>query len=530
MTAIQALDFPLGPLAGPTLVLLGLPPNAPRSSLGRLTEAFFLWAAGSAGLSSGEFPPVRQWFREFLIAERTSVNRSPGLVAAGLPLLVPTWATLQPQPAPNHTWVEVMAAGVPVSAAVVAYSLTLIFEESKAIDRYNRAVGHDPRKVFFSFRARAAASGCSFLVPAMDLDQSASAAGVRTWSEPPRKRLQMAQAGLAAGPAPEADRRLVRPPEALAREAGLRSMAASVMSSWQSYASGLRCWSVFMDSCFPADPHFPARVHHVSAFAPFFQNGDTLEKYLSHVHFGERLLLLDRGLTRDQEKAAVRGARKGRPRREGPAFRRATVLALVHAALSAGRVDLARLMVIARAWLLRVQSEGLGLQANGRAGLLPDSIAWHSVVTVVSPAPRPCVRITWRVRKNAPGGDSAERTCSCGPSPESRLLCGPCALLGQIAEVATSGSPPAAPLFPGLAGNAGLAAFRRVAAAVALRPAWHAFRRGMAQDMLAGGHPLGEILLAGGWRSGAFLRYLTRFDLDRRVALEHAMAESGDEG
>jgi len=51
----------------------------------------------------------------------------------------------------------------------------------------------------------------------------------------------------------------------------------------------------------------------------------------------------------------------------------------------------------------------------------------------------------------------------------------------------------------------------------------------MAQDMLSRGDPLAEILLAGGWKSGAFLRYLSRRDLDERVALEYAMGESGDE-
>ena len=47
--------------------------------------------------------------------------------------------------------------------------------------------------------------------------------------------------------------------------------------------------------------------------------------------------------------------------------------------------------------------------------------------------------------------------------------------------------------------------------------------------MLPRGDPLAEILLAGGWRSGAFLRYLTRSDLDQRVALEFAIQASDDE-
>ena len=58
---------------------------------------------------------------------------------------------------------------------------------------------------------------------------------------------------------------------------------------------------------------------------------------------------------------------------------------------------------------------------------------------------------------------------------------------------------------------------------------WHAIRRGMAEEMLARGDPLAEILLAGGWRSGAFLKYVSRHSLDTRVALDFAYAVSDGE-
>ena len=529
MSAFLALSAAFGPLAGRFLAFLGLPPDADERALARTPEAFFLWAAIAAGLPADEESSARRWFREFLLRTRAVPARGPSQVLpSGEPALGPSWSSLHPRPAPHRTWVEVMATGTVVSASVVAYALSLIFSETDALARYNRAIGFAPERVVFSFRERALASNCAAYVASFGLDQSSPAAEAREWTEPPRKRLAMARAGLASGPARGADHRLVRPPEELALEAGLRGMAASISNSWKSYASGLRCWAVFMDALFPADPHFPALPHHVAAFAAFFQNGDTFEKYLSHVHFAERLLRLDRAVSRDFEKAVVRGARKGRPRREGPAFRRPSVLLLVQAAVAAGRVDLARLIAVARAWLLRVPSEGLPLQADGRRGLPPSSTRWHSVVTVVRPAPRPCVRISWRVRKNAPAGDASERTCTCGPAAPDPL-CGPCALLGQLASAAADGVPPDGLLFPALQRSAAREALRTVAAAFDLPPAWHAFRRGMAQDMLSDGRPLGEILLAGGWRSGAFLRYLSRFDLDRRVALEHAFAESGDE-
>ena len=59
------------------------------------------------------------------------------------------------------------------------------------------------------------------------------------------------------------------------------------------------------------------------------------------------------------------------------------------------------------------------------------------------------------------------------------------------------------------------------------RDRWRGLRVDRETERIA--DALAEILLAGGWRSGAFLRYLAKADLDKRVALEYAMAASGDE-
>ena len=51
----------------------------------------------------------------------------------------------------------------------------------------------------------------------------------------------------------------------------------------------------------------------------------------------------------------------------------------------------------------------------------------------------------------------------------------------------------------------------------------------MASDMLDNGAPLSMILRAGGWRSGAFLSYLTRSALDRRKAIKYTFNQSDSE-
>ena len=526
-----ALLAPLaGPAAGTVLALMSLEPAASADALFAQHEAFLGWAAASAGLSPEDVAALRSWFRTAAGDSRRGVP-VPSLSVDALrsPGTPTTWSAAQPRPAPNHSWAELAASGAVLSGAALAYVLELIFTEDKSLTRYNDAVQRDPGKELFSFRARAAASNCVHLVPPLAVDQSVAAATARTWADPPRKRLAAAASELHDGPARMADTRAVRSPQAILREAAMRSVAASVMGSWRSYASGLRCWSAYMDACHPSSPHFPAQAEHLRAFAPFFQNGDTLQKYVSHVHLGERLLGLDPAIRPPMERAIIRGAKKGSPRVEGPCFRRDDAARLVRAAVAKGRVDLARLFAVARAWLLRVPNEGLPLQANGRRFLPADALAWHSQVVLLAGRPRPRLRIVWRTRKNCPAGDSSERTCSCTDDPDSWLLCGPCALLSQMELAVTSGRSPADPLFPGLQGSAARSLFAAVASSVGLPPAWHAFRRGMAQDMLSRGDPLAEILLAGGWRSGAFLRYLSRQDLDRRVALEFAMAASGDE-
>ena len=143
------------------------------------------------------------------------------------------------------------------------------------------------------------------------------------------------------------------------------------------------------------------------------------------------------------------------------------------------------------------------------------------------PASRLVAVILLRTRKNAPFGERLSRLCTCNPSdPESLLLCGPCSLRGLLHDARRAGLSSDGLLF---GPEASLRTrFRRVCADLELPAAWHAFRRGMAADMLRGGSPIGEILVAGSWRSGAFLRYLRRAELDTRASVD--VSSSADPG
>ena len=65
----------------------------------------------------------------------------------------------------------------------------------------------------------------------------------------------------------------------------------------------------------------------------------------------------------------------------------------------------------------------------------------------------------------------------------------------------------------------------------AARVGTHAFRRGMAQDLVDGKGSLAEVLRAGGWSSSAYLKYLRTAQLDDKAVAKMVieLSESEDE-
>ena len=121
----------------------------------------------------------------------------------------------------------------------------------------------------------------------------------------------------------------------------------------------------------------------------------------------------------------------------------------------------------------------------------------------------------WLARRKAhPAGHLVSRTCVCASS--SPLLCGACALLAQRRQRVAEGAAPGDPLFPRFSARRLQPWLRETAAALGIPDAtWHSLRRGFASDLMSSGEPLAHILVAGGWRSGAFLRYIVRADAER---------------
>ena len=508
-----------------------------------LPAGWLSWAADVAALGPNGPAELLAWRESLFTSLPVPVlpgARGPVQAWVPSPVAASTFAARHPRRPANQGWIEVLAARRSVSGAAVAVAFDEVFLEAATLARFNVAVRADPQAVLFTFAERCRASGCEYLAPAVSLDSSVDVSRHPSFQEPPAKRIALAARALLLGPPLGADPRAVRPPASLAAEAGVRTMMASVARSWKSYRSGLRCWSAFMDAFFPSRPHFPAEFEALLQFAPLFRNSDTLRAYHGHIRFAERLLGLPSQVDDHLWAALLRGARRFKPQVARPRFLRPDVVRLVRAALAARDLDLARVVVIARCWLFRVSDELLPLQLDGRSGLEADDTRWHSVVSC-----RPAARsgpasasVRLRTRKNAPFGERIARACTCTPvDVESRLLCGPCSLRAAVSGHVAAGRSPRDRLF---GPSAELTSrFRRLCGELGLPPAWHAFRRGAASDMLRAGSAVGDILLAGSWRSGAFLRYLRRAEVDARAAadadgagdavLEAVFAESGSE-
>ena len=301
-----------------------------------------------------------------------------------------------------------------------------------------------------------------------------------------------------------------------------------------------------MDLFYPTRPHFPASREAAARFSVFIKNPGTLSQYWGHVRFGENLFLLDHLVPASISGQLSRGARAGHLPAARPRFLKDDVLKLIRLAVKAGDVDSARLYAVARAWLARAANELFPLQRNGRAGLSSADAGWHSRVTFTTtraPSALPgqprehdsppeasrrlVATIRLRTRKNAPFGERISRACTCVDLDfATYLLCGPCNLRAAVVASIKRGDSESARIFPSEATLR--SRFRHYCTEAQLRAGWHAFRRGAASDMLRSGSSVGDILLAGSWRSGAFLRYLRRAELDTRASLHTVGA--GDPG
>ncbi len=379
---------------------------------------------------------------------------------------------------PKHwSWPEVIAAQGPICAFGMGVALEQVY---------------DPKQfrstTCSTFEDRCRHSDCSSLILRIDLPSL----GVEppSWEGRPASRIKLSGQALLSSHLGPIDLNLWRFPGHLALEHGLRVMMSSVVSSWKSTRSSLWAWGSFVKAMFPHINHFEPDRQLLSAFASNFQNGATFSNYIGHLRSGMRWLGSPWKIDPQFLGGLLRGARKFHSKIDLPRLLQSDVEKLMIKAIEENEIPLARLMVIARHYLFRVENELMPLQIDGRGSLPHSSRAWHSSVNFFDKG----AEIHLRSRKNSPDGECLSRPCICNKSP---LLCGPCALRAQVDSHLLGGGRVTDRLFD-ISARRSISLIQSWCSVLSIeRPGWHSFRRGMATDLLLSGSTISQILRAG---------------------------------
>ena len=236
--------------------------------------------------------------------------------------------------------------------------------------------------------------------------------------------------------------------------------------------------------------HFPATANMVMRYMSIFGSFSTMQQYLKHLRWAHRFLHLDSTWETSSVKQCMNGLRKSSaPRRLKSSILSSAVRRVVLAAEAVNDLETAALAAVSRLFLLRVPSEGIPLEWDGE----------HSKVELFENS----ATITLMRRKNRAFPTSVERCCCCETSTAAL-----CAIhwLARLRAISKDGR-----VFH-MSTKFFVARVRFYATESKLPGAnnltSHAFRRGMAQDIVDNGGSLAVLLRAGDWHSRAFFLYL----------------------
>ena len=418
-------------------------------------------------------------------------------------------------PGAGLTCLEHVSAGRESSAFDVSNCFRWIFEEAASVAL---SVAYAPPwRHAFSFEDRCLASGCSHLIPAHSLDETSSDRCGRP-SLPPGKRIRLAGRELGCrDPLPGGSpSQAARHPHDLALEASVRTQFRSIRKSWKTVRAGITSYATFMFTVFPQVAHFPVRLAALRLWSNHFENGDTFAQYVSHLRFAHRVLSLPDIESPSILSSIIRGLRKDQPRRPRPRLAGDTLDRVIGLAVEEGDLKAARAYAVAYSFLFRCRDELFGLQIDGRSS--PQR--YHSHIVFDDSAEPPSVIVHLASRKNAPQGAVISRPCVCRAGARS-IRCGRCALRALARAHSASGRSSCRPMLESLKSKAALLDLRRRGESAGVTScSWHAFRRGAASDIIRSGGTVGFLLHQGGWKSGVFLKYLLRQDIEDRRTLE----------
>ena len=296
--------------------------------------------------------------------------------------------------------------------------------------------------------------------------------------------------------------------------ARIEAILGSVPGSLPTIRSALRCWSMFAFAALgPRGQALPPQSEWLVAWSRLFRNWKTYEKCVCYVQFGCELLGLPVEVFGHP---SIKRAKRSILLQQAPPqakhfLRRHIVEKLVQLAKKEGDSRSALLYLMAYAFLLRVPSECLpATKGNNGLGQARGNIIHQEGDTMV---------LTLAKRKIKPPDSVLARKCWCCASA---ITCPVHAIEPLLAELADG------PLFVGITPKIATNELRRrlscLGVAGAEEHVLRDFRRGHAMDLAESGAPLWQILLAGEWKSPAFLLYLDLNKIEMEAIMEAQQA------
>jgi len=403
------------------------------------------------------------------------------------------------------SWLELLAAGVPLTSQQFAAALHVIFDEDAYLLQTNKNFNPKAGELkLTTFAERCHQSGCGQFIPSAITSTSSTATNQRLSRGGPRKRIRTGQ---------EQTSMIVngawRFVGHIQLEVSVRTRLATVAGSWKSLQSELRAWGAFMDTYHPGVPHFPATFARLAAYVSFFDNSASGRKYIQAVQKASDIMGKVWPPERDVV-ALLRGASKFQTPGTKSYLVGTDTGVIVAELYKQGHVELAKLVAVCYTYQLRAQSEGFPLQSGVRQRD-PTGNDWHSDVIVTDST----VTIALRRRKNTGVPSEIKRHCICKVwRPKGFFVCGPCVLRKIIRERPGRRDR----LFQHVKPS-DIELIKKITHARGLGHAtWHGFRRGRTMDVVAGldmkNNPAASLTAlfdSGGWSHGsrAVFQYIT---------------------
>lgn len=339
---------------------------------------------------------------------------------------------------------------------------------------------------------------------------------IATASEPHPEIEHDVDFSIGVGPKKALDTLVKAVPVGVERQAWLikarvLALVGNCQRSMPSVRCGIRCWIGF--STHVLGPHHeicPPTLEGLLGWSRNFRCDRTFSNYCSYVRLGCEIggfaidVFSHPSLRRAKQAISKKGAFHARPKEfvRQEHIRQMLVLATDRPEYG----NAALMFLITYIFLLRLPSECLPIVIG--SGLYDEQamLSWTD----------DSLTLVLKRRKNTDQPTTMVRTCWCSTCP---ITC-PIHVAAAALKSFKTGDRPFSSFSPAKALSELRAMLAIIGISNAARYRTHDIRRGHARDMQANGRTLAEILLAGGWRSAAFLRYLDELALHDAAVLE----------